>query len=63
MKNHPSRIAYERGLALQRQGKLGAARNCFAQALQADPSFAEAAAALEMVDAILGFEYRERLNV
>jgi Tfp pilus assembly protein PilF len=60
---HYAQQSYERGLALQREGKLGAARNSFAQALQADPNFVEAAAAMEMVDAILGFEYRENLNV
>ena len=58
-----AQAAYEQGLALQREGKLGAARNRFAHALAIDPTMHQAKASIELIDDILSFEYKEMVNV
>jgi hypothetical protein len=46
---------YVQGVEKRQQGELGAARNDFKKAIELNPDFCEAKAALDMVDAILRF--------
>jgi len=58
-----ARALYAQGVEKRHLGELGAARNDFKKALDLNPDFAEAKAALDMLDSILQYGNTERYNL